>query len=127
MFKFLIDECLSPQLAGIAQAQGYQALHVNWLKLSGKKDIAISVQAIADDWIVVTNNAADYRAIYRSLDVHPGLVIILPSAYRNFQIAMFEAALVQIKLLPDLINKIVHVDIANCVSIDDFPIGGNAV
>lgn len=34
--KFLIDECLSPELARIAQARGHgESSHVVWMKLGG--------------------------------------------------------------------------------------------
>jgi predicted nuclease of predicted toxin-antitoxin system len=37
--KFLIDECLSPELAKLAQDRGYgQSSHIVWMKLSGLKD-----------------------------------------------------------------------------------------
>jgi predicted nuclease of predicted toxin-antitoxin system len=121
MYKFLIDECLSPALAGAAQARGHLALHTNWLKLSGKKDRSIAAHAIADEWIVVTNNGVDYRSLYRAMDVHPGLIIILDSAKRNDQIRMFEAALDCLLNREEMINKLIEVTLDGVVTLSDFP------
>jgi predicted nuclease of predicted toxin-antitoxin system len=121
MFTFLIDECLSPLLAAAAQSRGHQGLHVNWVKLSGKTDRSISAHAIAEDWVIVTNNGIDYRAIYRAMDVHPGLVIILPSAGRDEQIRLFNAVLDLVAEERDIVNKLIEIDTAATISVSDFP------
>ena len=79
MFKFLIDECLTPRLASYARSEGYEAFHVDWLDLNGYSDRALMPIIIGSDFIFVTNNAVDFRPLYRSVDLHAGLVFILPA------------------------------------------------
>ncbi len=61
--KFLIDECLSPELAAIAREEGFHSMHVTWIGLQSKSDRAIVQHAVEDDWVLVTNNAADFRRL----------------------------------------------------------------
>jgi predicted nuclease of predicted toxin-antitoxin system len=121
MFTFLIDECLSPLLAAAAQSHGHLGLHVNWVKLAGKTDRVISAHAISEDWIVVTNNGIDYRALYRAMEVHPGLIIILPSADREDQVRLFKAVLELIAGEQDMINKLIEINSDAEIIVSDFP------
>jgi predicted nuclease of predicted toxin-antitoxin system len=75
--KFLVDECLSPDLVMIARSRGYgESTHVTWLGLRSRKDWAIVRRAIADGYVLVTNNATDFMALLRREKVHAGLVCI---------------------------------------------------
>jgi predicted nuclease of predicted toxin-antitoxin system len=121
MLKFLIDECLSPKLAGLARELGYDATHVNWVNLHRTRDDLIAVYAVMMDYVLVTNNGSDYKPIYRSLDVHPGLVIILPSIRRVDQLALFEAVVGRLEGEPDVVNKLIEVDMHTNITITDFP------
>ena len=63
--KFLIDECLSPTLATIARERGYpQSTHVTWLGLRARQDWALVRRAVADGYVLVTNDRAEF---WRSL------------------------------------------------------------
>lgn len=121
MFKFLIDECLSPTLASLGKSRGHSSFHVNWLDLNGYRDQSISVYSVSEDFVFVTNNGVDFKPIYRSLDVHPGLVIILPSVKRADQQTMFLAVLERISSERDLINKLIEIDLDGVISISEFP------
>jgi predicted nuclease of predicted toxin-antitoxin system len=56
--KFLIDECLSPELVAIARARGHgESTHVTWLGMRSRKDWSIVRRAVADGYVLVTNNA----------------------------------------------------------------------
>lgn len=61
------------------------------------------------DWVLVTNNAVEFRGRYRQIDLHPGVVFILPNVRRPQQIELFQAALSDIEADPDLINKALDV------------------
>jgi predicted nuclease of predicted toxin-antitoxin system len=75
--KFLVDECLSPDLVTIARSRGHgESTHVTWLGLRSRKDWAIVRRAIADGYVLVTNNATDFMALLRREKVHAGLVCI---------------------------------------------------
>ena len=75
--KFLIDECLSPELVAIARARGHgESTHVTWLGMRSRKDWSIVHRAVADGYVLVTNNATDFRALFGREEVHAGLVCI---------------------------------------------------
>ncbi len=60
--KLLIDECLSPELAKLAQIRGHgESSHVVWLKKSGWKDWQLKSVILDGDWTFVTNNVTDFR------------------------------------------------------------------
>lgn len=70
---FLIDECLTPSLAGLAKNWGYNAEHVTELALRRTPDDLLAAFAVGREALMVTNNARDFRRIYRSLPFHPDL------------------------------------------------------
>ena len=75
--KFLIDECLSPELVAIARARGHgESTHVTWLGMRSRKDWSIVRRAVTDGYVLVTNNATDFRALLGREEVHAGLVCI---------------------------------------------------
>jgi predicted nuclease of predicted toxin-antitoxin system len=75
--KFLIDECLSPELVAIARARGHgESTHITWLGMRSRKDWSIVRRAITDGYVLVTNNATDFRALLGREEVHAGLVCI---------------------------------------------------
>jgi predicted nuclease of predicted toxin-antitoxin system len=75
--KFLVDECLSPELVAIARARGHgESMHVTWLGMRSRKDWSIVRRAIADGYVLVTNNTTDFRALLRREEVHAGLVCL---------------------------------------------------
>jgi hypothetical protein len=60
--KFLIDECLSPELVKLAQEKGHgESSHVVWRKLAGKKDWELKPIILDGDWTFVTRNSTDFR------------------------------------------------------------------
>ena len=83
--RFLIDECLSVELAGLAWQRGYQASHLRDLDLLGRKDGELALVIFAGDWCFVTKNGRDFRGPdnargssgeYAGVDLHAGLVCI---------------------------------------------------
>jgi predicted nuclease of predicted toxin-antitoxin system len=75
--KFLIDECLSPELVPIAKARGFhESTHVTWLGMRSRKDWTIVRRAVRDGFILVTNNTLDFGPLYEREEVHAGLVCI---------------------------------------------------
>lgn len=121
MLKFLIDECLSPQLAGVAREQGCMAMHVNWYNRSGYPDHSHAAFALGEGSILVTNNGADYKPIYKAFDIHPGLVVILPVVLGPIQADLFELVVKRLLEYPDTINKLIEIDKLGEITISDFP------
>lgn len=75
--KFLIDECLSPELVALARARGFhESTHVTWLGMRSRKDWTIVRRAVKDGFILVTNNTVDFRPLYEREEIHAGLVCI---------------------------------------------------
>jgi predicted nuclease of predicted toxin-antitoxin system len=75
--KFLIDECLSPELVAIARARGHgESTHITWLGMRSRKDRSIVHRAVKDGYVLVASNATDFRALLGREDVHAGLVCI---------------------------------------------------
>ena len=75
--KFLVDECLSPDLVAIARARGHgESTHVTWLGLRSRKDWSIVRRAISDGYVLVTNNTTDFMSLHRREKVHAGLVCL---------------------------------------------------
>jgi len=69
--RFLIDECLSPQLVVVAREAGHEARHVAHVGRAGWKDWNVVRYAGAENLVLVTNNAGDYRRLYAAEPLHP--------------------------------------------------------
>ena len=60
--KFLIDECLSPDLAALARQRGFfESSHVTWLGKAGWKDWELKRILLEEDWVLVTRNCKHFR------------------------------------------------------------------
>ena len=107
--RFLIDECLSVELAGLAWERGYQASHLRDFGLLQRKDSQLASIIFKDDWCFVTKNARDFRGPddakgssgeYAGVDLHAGLVCIQgpPEGFTKAeQLEAFAVALNQIE------------------------------
>lgn len=109
MDPLLIDECLSPKLAAVAQARGYAAMHVSWLNLDSTEDWVIAAAAAERDYVVVTNNRRDFLRLYRRLEVHNGLIVIVPAVRRREQRRLFGLALDVAEQQDSLVNLLIEV------------------
>jgi predicted nuclease of predicted toxin-antitoxin system len=106
--RFLIDECLHESLIEVAQAAGFDAAHVNHLGLSGQPDWALAKRIIGDEFTFVTNNGADFIQLFGDMELHPGLIILVPNVVPALQRALFQAAL-QYLAQRDLVNGVIEV------------------
>lgn len=119
--KFLIDECLSPALAALAQRNGYdESSHIVWMKLAGYKDWQLRSVIFNGNWTFVTTNSEDFRGprhnpgssgIYAALDLHAGLICLngpLDMA-RKLQLELFGRALGELATNDDLVNKVLEI------------------
>ena len=99
--KFLIDECLSPSLAVIAREQGYPlSTHVTWLGLRAREDWALVRRAVADGYVLVTNDRTDFTTLLEREPHHPGLVCITVAhglMSLDVQTRLFEHALARLE------------------------------
>lgn len=111
--RFLVDENLSVTLPSVAHRRGFAATHVNHLGLREWRDWNILDVVKRDGWVLVTNNAIEFRTRYRRLASHPGVVFLLPSVRRAMQIMLFDAALDEVMDNPDLTNTILDAGLTN--------------
>jgi predicted nuclease of predicted toxin-antitoxin system len=91
--RFFIDESLSPQLAIRLNSSGrHDALHPLHVGRRGTPDHRILALCIAEDRILVTENAEDFRRLAARTELHPGL-IIMPSLEREASWLALSAAI----------------------------------
>jgi predicted nuclease of predicted toxin-antitoxin system len=75
--KFLIDECLSPELVALAHERGHgESTHVAWLGLRSRQDWSIVRRAVDEGYVLVTNNTADFTSLLGAESLHAGLVCL---------------------------------------------------
>ena len=121
MLKFLIDECLSPDLAQLARDRGFHASsHVIWLGKAGWKDWQLRDLIVEQDWTFVTRNSVDFRGPadqpgskgqYADVPIHAGLICInCPGILTaKFEMQLFSAVLDQIGVADGLVNEVIEV------------------
>jgi predicted nuclease of predicted toxin-antitoxin system len=107
--RFLIDENLSPALVGPARQRGFEAMHVNFLGLRTETDWDLLKVITEQDWVLVTNNAIEFRGRYRDIELHPGVIFLLPAVRRAEQLRLFEAALHHVSTDGDIVNRALDV------------------
>jgi predicted nuclease of predicted toxin-antitoxin system len=110
VIKILIDECLSVALTHRARDRGYFAEHVTYLGLAGYSDRNLMPIIQRDDFLFVTNNRIDFLKLHGALDVHSGLIVVVPNVSRCQQMALFDRALDHLETLPDLINQVLEIE-----------------
>lgn len=119
--KFLVDECLSPELVKLAHAKGHgESSHVVWLGRAGLKDWELKPVILDGDWTFVTRNSVDFRGPadapgargqYAGVEIHAGLVCLNgPSGMDlDMQLELFAQALDELEADPDLVNQVLEI------------------
>ena len=109
--RFLIDECLSLDLLSTASLAGHEAHHIARIGKAGWKDWNVVRYANDGDFVLVTNNATDFRRLYATQPLHTGLVILIPNVNRALQQQLFRGALDELARVGEPINRVLEVDI----------------
>jgi predicted nuclease of predicted toxin-antitoxin system len=109
--RFLIDECLSVDLVAVARQAAHDAQHVAHVGKAGWKDWNVTRYARDGDFVLVTNNASDFRRLYAAEPLHAGLVILIPVVGRVLQQRLFKAALDEFATIGEPINRVLEVDL----------------
>jgi predicted nuclease of predicted toxin-antitoxin system len=117
--KLWVDEDLSPSLVDVAHRHGVDATCNRDRALLGRSDLDVRRHCMDEDRTLVTNNYGDFRQLYETNSVHPGL-IVLPTSRRRRQEQQLGIALAYIERLAKLsgaadpgefmINRVVEVD-----------------
>ena len=118
--RFLIDECLHTSLTDVANKAGHEAHHVTRRGWSAFKDHQLREVVLREEFVFVTNNARDFRKLMGEIELHGGLIVILPNVTPALQRELFQRALVEASKLPDMINKVVEID-SDQVRVYDLP------
>jgi hypothetical protein len=63
------------------------------------------------DFVLVTNNASDFRQLYAAQPLHAGLVIVIPVVGRHVQRRLFEPAHDELAIIGGPINRALEVDL----------------
>jgi len=118
--KLLIDECLSPELAKLAQQRGHdESSHIVWLGKSGWKDWSLKPVILDGDWTFVTKNSTHFRGPanepgskgqYADVAIHAGLICLNgPEGMDlDLQLELFEIALDEVGN-GDLVNEVLEI------------------
>jgi predicted nuclease of predicted toxin-antitoxin system len=121
--RFLVDENLSVALPEAAHTRGYEATHVNHYGLRQAKDWDILQIIEAEDWVLVTSNVFEFRGRFRRMELHPGVIFIVPVVPRAQQIELFSAALDVLADFPEMVNIAIEVAYAkDGIGVDRYPL-----
>jgi predicted nuclease of predicted toxin-antitoxin system len=126
--RFLIDECLTVDLVSVAGQAGHDAQHVAHIGKAGWKDWNVLRYARDGDFVLVTNNASDFRRLYAAQPLHAGLVILIPTVSRPLQWKLFRAALDELAVVGEPVNRALEVDLDGdevTLALYDWPPAGS--
>jgi len=128
--KLWIDECLSPTLVERANRRGYWATCNRDRSLLGVRDKALHKIVIDEEAVFVTNDEADFDALYGQVDLHTGLLILPQAESREALWPLLDAALDYIEQQAKaagetdaewMLNKRVEVDLDASITHVDLP------
>lgn len=127
--KLWIDECLSPTLVARAN-RGYWATCNRDRDLLGVADKILHELVIDEEAVFVTNDEADFVALYQRVDLHTGLLILPQTDRREALWPLLDAALDYVERNADvagettaewMLNKRVEVNLRGKATHDDLP------
>jgi predicted nuclease of predicted toxin-antitoxin system len=107
-YRFLIDECRSPELVQLAIDAGFECTCVRDRGLLGATDPKLVNFLIKEDFTLVTANATDFRTLFGTEELHAGLVSLSsPRMNLEMQQELFQIALGA--LGENLVNQVLEV------------------
>ena len=123
--KLFIDESLSPQLAIRLNETGrYDAIHPLHVGRRREPDHRVLERCIAEDRVIVTQNARDFRRLIGTTVIHPGL-IILPAIDREGTWRLLQQAIGYLEDLrnPDevIVNHVLEIDESGKITFQSLP------
>ena len=123
--KFLVDECLSPTYVTELAKRGFpDAVHPMHIGLFGKRDDLIVARALADDRIIITSNARDFRKLFERTPLHPGAIVVDHlSRDRSWKLVALALDFIELQPYPDdyMINRVVEVSAEADVRVYELP------
>lgn len=73
--RFLVDECTGPKVAQWLREQAHEVFSV-YESARGLDDAAIIQKAVAENWILITNDKDFGEKVYRERHPHRGVIFI---------------------------------------------------
>ena len=121
--KVLLDENISPKVAEtLAREDGVDACHVRDRGLLAASDREVLDRAFSEDRILVTSNVADFVKLARARDLHPGIILLEDGALpRDEQFRVVRAAVVVLRGIADLTNKVLWIAVDGSTRVEDIP------
>jgi predicted nuclease of predicted toxin-antitoxin system len=121
--RLFLDECLSPSIA-LELCQEHYAVHPRNNGGVGAKDHEVLARCIAEDLVIVTENARDFRALMKREELHPGL-IALPCVSREESERLIRVAVAHLETIGEpmdvMVNHVLVVNENGEVSMDPLP------
>lgn len=128
--KLWVDECLTPTLVAQANGRGYWATCNRDRNLLGVADRDLHELVIDEEAVFVTNDEADFVALYQRVDLHTGLLILPQTDRREALWPLLDAGLNYIEREADaadetagewMLNKRVVVNPIGKATYDELP------
>lgn len=91
--RLWFDEDLSPTLVQVANAVGFAATCNRDRDLLGASDARLRELVHAEGFVLVTDNAADFRPMLAREEIHPGLIVLPASNGRRRQQELADAVI----------------------------------
>jgi predicted nuclease of predicted toxin-antitoxin system len=73
--RFLVDECTSPAVADWLRSEGHDVFSV-YDSARGIDDEAVLEKALAESWILITNDKDFGEKVYRERHHHHGVILM---------------------------------------------------
>lgn len=123
--RLFIDECLSPQLAHHLNETGeHDAIHPRDMGRLGASDHVVLARCLAEDRVIVTENAVDFRKLVAREELHPGL-ILLPCVSRERSLQLLVDAIAHLASLGEpsdvIVNQVFEVSTAGVFALFPLP------
>ena len=83
--RLWFDEDLSPTLVRVAQQRGFEATCNRDRDVLGIKDAQLHEAVQRENFVLVTDNASDFRPGYARDEIHPGLIVMPAGPGREHQ------------------------------------------
>ena len=120
--KLLLDENLSPKVAGWLRDAGVDAVHVRDRGLLEANDHDVLESAYAEDRILVTANVGDYLKLARARELHAGIVVIHDGGLlRDEQLEIIRRAVEAMLRERDMVNRVLRVSTDGNMAFEDIP------
>lgn len=123
--RLFIDESLSPKLAVWLNDTGrHDAVHPLHVGRRGEPDRRVLERCIAEDRVLVVQNARDFRALVGTADIHPGL-IILPALNRDATWSLLQKAIAYLEAAGDpmdvMVNHVLEIGADGAIRLAPLP------